>query len=182
MGEQLRIGDRVAERELTAIDGTSVRVADPEAAVHLQFRRFAGCPICHLHLHELARRHDEVLAVGIREVAVFSSEAELLRRYQGDLPFAVIADPDKALYREFGVESSIRSVLSPRVLAAGARGFLSGASFTAGLTAREDRFGMPADLLIGIDGTVLAAKYGRHADDQWSVDQLLAMHPGRPAA
>jgi hypothetical protein len=33
---------------------------------------------------------------------------------------------------------------------------------------------MPADFLIGVDGTVLAAKYGRHANDHWSVDELLS--------
>jgi hypothetical protein len=34
---------------------------------------------------------------------------------------------------------------------------------------------LPADFLIGSDGRVLAAKFGRHADDQWSVDELLDM-------
>jgi hypothetical protein len=28
-------------------------------------RRFAGCPICNLHLREIARRHDELVAAGI---------------------------------------------------------------------------------------------------------------------
>jgi hypothetical protein len=32
---------------------------------------------------------------------------------------------------------------------------------------------LPADFLIGSDGRVLAAKFGSHADDQWSVDELL---------
>jgi hypothetical protein len=35
------------------------------------------------------------------------------------------------------------------------------------------RLGLPADFLIGPDGRVLAAKYGQHVDDHWSVDQLL---------
>lgn len=34
--------------------------------------------------------------------------------------------------------------------------------------------GLPADFLIGSDGRVIACKYGMHADDQWSVDELLA--------
>jgi hypothetical protein len=34
---------------------------------------------------------------------------------------------------------------------------------------------MPADFLVGTDGTVLAAKYGKHGADQWSVDELLAL-------
>ena len=33
--------------------------------------------------------------------------------------------------------------------------------------------GLPADFLIGPDGTLVAAHYGAHADDQWSVDELL---------
>lgn len=35
------------------------------------------------------------------------------------------------------------------------------------------RLGVPADFLIGSDGRGVAANYGRHADDQWSVDELL---------
>ena len=35
--------------------------------------------------------------------------------------------------------------------------------------------GLPADLLIGSDGRVVATKYGVHADDQWSVDELLQL-------
>jgi hypothetical protein len=33
--------------------------------------------------------------------------------------------------------------------------------------------GLPADFLIDRDGRVIASKYGAHADDQWSVDELL---------
>jgi hypothetical protein len=34
--------------------------------------------------------------------------------------------------------------------------------------------GLPADFLVEPGGRVLAAKYGEHAYDQWSVDELLA--------
>jgi hypothetical protein len=37
------------------------------------------------------------------------------------------------------------------------------------------RFGLPADFLIGTDGRVLAVKYGQHADDHWSVGELLGI-------
>ena len=37
------------------------------------------------------------------------------------------------------------------------------------------RLGLPGDFLIGSDGRVIACKYGEHADDQWSVDELLAL-------
>ena len=80
----------------------------PIDIVHLQFRRFAGCPICNVHLQSIVRRHDEITNAGIREVVVFHSTDQELRRYVDDLPFAVVGDPAKALYAEFGVGSSPR--------------------------------------------------------------------------
>jgi hypothetical protein len=35
--------------------------------------------------------------------------------------------------------------------------------------------GLPADFLIAPDGSIKAAHYGRHADDQWTVDEMLAL-------
>ena len=37
-------------------------------------------------------------------------------------------------------------------------------------------FGLPADFLIAPDGRLAALKYGQHAYDQWTVDELLD-HP-----
>lgn len=46
---------------------------------------------------------------------MFHSTFAELRTNEDDLPFAVIADPDKELYRRYGVESSIRAILRPGV-------------------------------------------------------------------
>jgi hypothetical protein len=170
----LDVGDKVGERKLTTISGTEVAVPLPDATVHLQFRRFAGCPICNLHMRDVARRHEEIADAGVIEVVVFHSAADELRRYQADLPFAVVADPDRRLYKEFGVEPSIRSVLHPRAWRAAAKG-MRWTSPGGALGLRENHLGMPADFLIGADGTVLARKYGTHADDQWSVDEVLEL-------
>lgn len=70
--------------------------------------------MCHLHLRSVVRRHGEIEAAGVREVVVFHSPAEELRVHTDGLPFAVVADPDKRLYAEFGVESAPRALLSPR--------------------------------------------------------------------
>ena len=37
------------------------------------------------------------------------------------------------------------------------------------------RTDLPADFLIAPDGRVRACKYGAHANDQWSVDEMLAL-------
>ena len=167
----------VTDRELLTVTGDTIRVPDPERLVHLQFRRFAGCPICNVHLQSIVRRHDEITAAGIREAVFFHSPADELREYTADLPFAVIADPDKTFYREFGVESSPRAVLDPHAWAAILRGSmmtLLGRYRAPAIRQEGGHLGLPADFLVEPGGRIVAAKHGAHAYDQWSVDELLA--------
>jgi peroxiredoxin len=173
------------------IHDEQVQVPDPEQLVHLQFRRYAGCPICNLHLRSVARRHEEIVAAGVREVVIFHSSAETMLEFQGELPFAVIADPDRELYAEFGVGTSLKAVMSPRTWWASPRAtpmVLSARNVRGTMGFGEQHLGLPADFLIDCDGQVLAAKYGRYANDQWSVDELLDLaragrgaHLSRPA-
>lgn len=174
--DQRRHPDPVTGLELCDTTGNTIAVPDPNQLIHLQFRRFAGCPICNLHLQTVVRRHGEIVAAGIREVVFFHSATDELREHTADLPFAVIADPDKQHYRQFGVESSPRAVLNPRAwptilhgVTATARGRFRAPS----IRQQGGRLGLPADFLIATSGAVVAAKYGSHADDQWSVDELL---------
>jgi|SRR5882757_371981 len=112
---RVTVGDRFPELRLTAITGETIPIPETAGHVtHLQFRRFAGCPICNLHLYSITARMNEISAAGIREVVVFHSTATELRKYQNDMPFPVIGDPDKTLYRRFGVEPSAKAVLNPR--------------------------------------------------------------------
>jgi peroxiredoxin len=150
-----------------------VSVPASDRLVHLQFRRFAGCPICNLHLRQMAHRSEEIASAGVTEVVLFHSDAERLRQYVVDVPFAMVADPERKLYNEFGVTSSLRSVLHVDALRGAVRGLRKTTSVIGGLAPREDHLGRPADFLIDPDGTIRACKYGAHADDQWSVDELL---------
>ncbi len=169
-GTRVRAGDRLLPRELVTIQGRCIRIPDARRMVHLQFRRFAGCPVCKLHLRSIAQRHDELVKAGILEVAVFHSSIDTMRRHDHALPFPVVADPEKRLYRQFGVEVSLRSVIDPRAWGSMARGL---ATFGAGREAGESALGLPADFLIDPDGMVRACRYGVHADDHWSVDEIL---------
>lgn len=182
MARKFQTGDRVAPRVLSAAFGEAVTLPDPARLTHLQFRRFAGCPICNLHLRGFVRRIGEIEAAGIAEVVVFHSTAAEMRRYAAELPFAVIGDPDKALYREFGVEASPRALADVRAVLAIARTFgpvtrelLRTGRLPANLSPHGGRLGLPADFLIAPDGRVVACKYGAHADDQWSVDEVLGL-------
>ena len=181
-------GDTITARELTTIQS---RPHPPPAAgilTHLQFRRYAGCPICNLHLHSMARRHDEIAAAGIQEIVMFHSTAEDMLPYQGQLPFAAVADPCRKLYDEFGVTASPRAVLhpkawtsplNPRAYPIILRGIRAGGSPAP--RHGDTALGLPADFLIEPDGRVRAAKYGRNASDHWSVNELLQLARTPPA-
>jgi hypothetical protein len=173
-------------RKLVAVSGALVPIPDPDRLVHLQFRRFAGCPVCNLHLRSVVARHAEIEAAGIREVVVFHSRTGELLEHVADLPFDVIADPDKVLYREFGVESTPRALLHPKAWPAIALAVAR--SLPDVLRKRKPappakpeggRFGLPGDFLIAQDGRILASHLGRHVYDQWSVDELLNLVPAK---
>ena len=180
-GDTARAGDAFPTLELTATSGQLVMIPDPAGNfVHLQLRRFAGCPICNLHLRSIVTRHDEIRSHGIREVVVFHSTAAELAKHEADLPFPLIADPERKLYWRLGVERGLSSLLSARALRAAIAGqtaALGNRSTKRGalgpIKPTGGRLGLPADFLIAPDGRVAALKYGQHAYDQWTVDELL---------
>ncbi len=180
------VSDQFPKLTLTTINDETVVIPDPgNGLTHLQFRRFAGCPICNLHLHSISTRLDEIRAAGIREVVVFHSTRAELQKYQDDMPFSVIGDPDKNLYRRFGVEASAKAILKPgawRALPGGwrqaVRTAITKRRAPLPATPTNGNLGLPADLLIAGDGRVIAVNYGTHAYDQWSVDDLVTIARG----
>ena len=148
----------------------------PSRLLHLQFRRFAGCPICNLHLASVAHRIDEIEARGIQEVVVFRSSRAALQAHQGSLPFPIVPDPEHVLCRAFGVKNSMWSMASPKAWRAAALG-ISFATVAGAPESVDAALGQPADFLIDPSGRIIACHYGRHASDQWSVDDLLAQVP-----
>lgn len=157
---------------LTDTQGRAVQIPAADGRLtHLQFRRFAGCPICNLHLRGFVREEARLDAAGIQEVAVFHSSAEALRSQPLGAQFALIADPQRTLYRRFGVESSWRSVLHPRAMLAALRGAIQTPPPLS--VASEAHLGLPADFLIDAEGRIFDCRYGRHADDHWSLDEVI---------
>jgi peroxiredoxin len=179
--DRARVGDSFPALALAASSGEQVTVPHPAGDyVYLQLRRFAGCPICNLHLRSIVTRHDEIRSHGIREVVVFHSTASELTKHEAELPFPLVADPERKLYRRLGVERGPRSLVSMRARRAARAG--EAAALRHGSTTRGalglvkptgGRLGLPADFLIAPDGRIAALKYGQHAYDQWSVDELL---------
>ena len=168
-------GDMLRTTVMEAVTGEAINLPDPARVVHLQFRRFVDCPICNTHIAEFRKRAGEIDAAGIKEVILFHSSPKSIRSYQKDVPFQLVGDPKKALYKAFGVESSI-GFISLKALGAGLRGMAHG-HFGLRMVGGGP-LGLPADFLIAPSGRINAVKYGTDAYDQWSVDELLTLAKG----
>ena len=167
-------GDIFPTTVMDAVTGEEINLPDPTRLVHLQFRRFVDCPICNTHIAEFRKRARDIEAAGIKEVIVFQSSPKSIRSYQRDVPFFMVGDPKKVHYREFGVETSL-GFARPKALGAAMRGIVHG---HFGLRLAGGPLGLPADFLIAPSGRIIAVKYGAHAYDQWSVDELLTLAKG----
>ena len=170
---KVQIGQQLPTFSVSTLQGDTLTIPSQQPRfTHLQFRRFAGCPICNFHLHSFLKGRAQIEAAGIGEVIFFHSSESELRKYQEHLSVAVIADPGKKFYAQFGVSRSFWAGLHPKALWAGFKGMLLG---KMGLKMENGPMGLPADILIDQTGRVVAAKYGEHAYDQWEVSDLLAI-------
>lgn len=182
VASQLPSGATIPTRRLRAMSGNKVAVPATGIWTHVQFLRFASCPICHLQLCSFADRYQEVADAGIAVVVLVCSPDNELRRYQPLLPFPVVADPDWVLYRDFGLDTGLGAIANPgtwwaairRAAAALHRNHPDRARIR--IHDRSTSLALPADFLINPEGTVVAAHYGHHAGDQWSVGHLLDVH------
>jgi hypothetical protein len=100
-------------------------------------------------------------------------------------PFPSSAIPTRRYTAASGVEASAKAVLNPRAwraLPVGWRRAIADAvahrRAPLPLAPTSGNLGLPADLLICADGNVAAVKYGVHAYDQWSVNELLDLASG----
>jgi peroxiredoxin Q/BCP len=108
----------------------------------------------------------------LHQVAIFQSPRESILKYAGNqnAPFPVLADPERILYRLYGIESSwsgfIRGSLRlPSVASALVKGFWPGKM--EGIKSM-----VPADFLIGPDLTVQVAYYGSDIGDHLPIEKI----------
>lgn len=170
---RISAGQPAPDFENEDIFGKPVRLRDYAGSyLLLSFYRYASCPFCNLRLRELIERSESLSARGLHLVAVFQSPPESIARYVGrqDAPFPIIADPHHELYRRYGVDRSWLgffkgSLNLPRLMAAMAAGFLPGKM-------EGDKALIPADFLIGPDGKVVIAYYGKDIADHLPLEKL----------
>jgi peroxiredoxin len=170
---KLAAGEKFPAMSLTTTKGKELSIPVPGAKfTHVQFRRFSGCPICNTHIASLRLAANQLHGIGIYEVLFFHSTTLEVQAFHNDLPFDAIADPGKRFYRLVGAGKSFFASLHPSALWAA---FVSSVKGRIRMKMTGGPFGLPVEFLVASDGRILAAKYGLHAYDQWSVKELVKL-------
>ncbi len=171
---RLRAGESAQPFEVTDIFGGRINLRDFEGQkLMLSFYRYASCPLCNLRVHQLASRFDEFKANNLNLLAFFQSPQASIAKYVGrqDVPFPIVADPEREVYRQYGVESSWAGFFMagvtklPHLIKASLKGFLPGKM--EGKTAL-----VPADFLIGPDLKIEVVYYGHDIGDHLPMEAI----------
>jgi len=160
---------------METIDGRTISLDEfAGKPLLLMFFRYASCPMCNLRLRDFAQHFPRLHERGLEVVAFFHSPARSIRANAGkrNYPFHLIPDPKFKVYRSYGVETSwLRFFLSmalPGFYVDWVRsmryGFWGGVAWQMGK--------MPADFLIGPDGQIVKAHYGRDMGDHLPVMEV----------
>ncbi len=113
---KLKVGD--IPPKFNALDsfGKKVRLLDYESkAVLLVFLRYAGCPWCNLALHRLTMEYPLLKKANCELVAFIESSPEniqknIYERHSRKPKFHIIPEPNRKIYKQYGVEPSIKSI------------------------------------------------------------------------
>ena len=171
---RLREGDKAPPLDVVDTEGNPVRLRDYRGGrLHLSFYRYASCPYCNLRVSRLGELAHGWKERGLSLVGVFQSPPEGIANYVGKQapPFPIVSDPRHHLYDLYRVESSWAGFLKAGVVgvgdlfAAGKKGFMPGRM--------EGRKALlPAEFLIGPDGTIERAFYGSAISDHLPLQEI----------
>ncbi|VAX00161.1 hypothetical protein MNBD_GAMMA22-1162 [hydrothermal vent metagenome] len=175
----LKVGDKAPDFEMTDFKNEKQVLLGHGKPILLTFFRHAGCPMCNLRMRELILVNDKMANYNLKILTIFESPTKSIKRDVGrqNPPFSIIPDPERKLYKLFGV--TISWVGFVKIFAVRPKHVFE-AIFKNGFI---PKFGeatpmMPADFLIDNDGIIRVAYYGRDIGDHLSFDDLYAALDG----
>lgn len=145
-----------------------------EKLLMLCFFRYASCPLCNLRVHELIVNQQK-FKDKLEIVMVFQSPKEKIEQYVGkqDIPYKVIPDPARELYKLYKVEYSWVAFIRAWTLkiknvftALFQHGYLPG-------SVEGEIHRVPADFIIDTNGKIVKAFYGEDIGDHLPLDEIM---------
>lgn len=170
---RLSVGDAAPDFRITDTTGTVHSLQDYAGRrLLLSFHRYAACPMCNLHIHELTSAWPQLKERGLDVLAVFmSGSGRLADQFAArDVPFPLAADPERRMYDAYGVESSLVGMLKSFVHPRAMKAFFSG--FFPGRIDGDTRT-LPADFVIDADLSIRTAFYSTNITQHLPLNDVL---------
>lgn len=172
-------GDKAPGFETEDQKGNMVRVPSGRKTA-LMFMRYLGCPLCLHKMDEVKAKMDEFNAAGADVMVVVQSTSSRVKSFsdQKGVPFLLISDREKKFYQLYDVKAGgLGAMLSPNVLKETVKATFKGKMHGA---FEGDEFQIPASFVVGTDGKVHFAYYGRDVADFGDVAELIAAVKSAP--
>jgi thioredoxin-dependent peroxiredoxin len=164
--------------DFTAIDinGKVVKLSDfGGKKIVLSFYRNVNCPFCNRRVHQIMGNNVRLKDSGVQLIFLFESSNEKLSSsvfHEGISPWPLIGDPDKKVYKQYGVEQSTLKMMKTMFVANPKQAKKD----TKDLNLPEDKDAsmnlIPADFFIDEDFKIVTAHYGKHLDDHVAIEDL----------
>lgn len=157
--------------------------------VFVSFNRAAVCPLCNVRTYHLIQRYPIYQQMGLSIIAFFESSPQSAHDYLDRLqaPFPIIPDLRHEIYDAYGLGASflggLRALVMRRAVYREAERLRLGAGthLIENLRKMDGNLSrLPGDFLIGPDGRIRAAYYGRDAGDFMLFRELEAAAFGAP--
>jgi peroxiredoxin Q/BCP len=165
-------GDPAPAFEAENQRGKKLKVPGERKAV-LIFMRYLGCPLCLAKMDEVQATMDEFSRAGAEVMVVMQSTKKRVKDFaeKRDLNFLLLPDPDKRLYQLYEASpGGLGAYLTANVLIKSVSAILRGKMHGA---FEGNEFQVPAAFVIGADGRVHYAHYGKDVADFGDINALI---------
>lgn len=172
----LSAGDRAPDFSARDTTGETLALSSLSNPVALVFLRYLGCPICRDATSQLSERYLEMASRGVDLWVFVPTRDAATREYrqQQKLPFRLFSDPERQLYRLFGVDED--RFLSGTLRALSSQSLLTAARLTLkhghGLPEGSERQRMGA-FLIDDEGIVRYAYVASSTLEEIPLQELM---------
>jgi thioredoxin-dependent peroxiredoxin len=175
---KLQEGNTALDFTATDIFGKEVKLSDFKGKkIILSFYRNVNCPFCNRRVHQIMGNNMKLKNAGVQLLFLFESSNDKLKSsvfHEGISPWPLIGDPDKKVYRSYGVENSTLKMMKTMFVSS----LGQAKKDTKELNLPEDKDAsmnlIPADFFIDENFRIVKAHHGKHLDDHVDFDELKA--------
>ena len=162
----------------TDIYGKEVKLLDYKGKkIILSFYRNVSCPFCNRRVHQIMGNNVRLKSSGAQLIFMFESSNDKLKSsvfHQGISPWPLIGDPEKKVFKLYGVEQSTLKMIKTMLVA----NVGQAKKDTKDLNLPQDKDAsmnlIPADFFIDENFKIVKAHYGKHLDDHIDIEELKA--------